>query len=90
MVRYAPEGGVAAIELLAPLFLGIVSFWPSSRGHWSGPVLAAPALLYGLAFACAIAKNRGPGYMGWPLLIYTPLLWILAIASIGLWIRRRR
>ena len=89
LVAYAPEGAIAALELLAPLAFACISFWPSRRGHWSGPLLAAPALLWALAFSWALAKNHGPGYMGWPLLIYIPLLWIFGIASVGLWLRRR-
>jgi len=42
IAQYAPEGVAAAVLLLAPPVLGVVSFWPSARGHWSGAVLAAP------------------------------------------------
>jgi len=87
MVEFAPEGAASVIFLLAPLALGMVSFWPSARAHWSGPVLALPSLLIGLAFSCALVRS-GPGYAGWPALIYAPVQLILAIGSIALWKHR--
>jgi hypothetical protein len=88
MAEYAPEGVAALVFLLAPPALGVVSFWSSARGHWLGPALAAPALLFGLAFTWALLRG-GPGYGVWVAVVYGPLLLILAMASIVLWERRR-
>jgi hypothetical protein len=89
IVEYAPEGATSAIFILAPLVLGIASFWPSARGHWSGPLLAVPSLLIGLAFTWALVRS-GAGYGGWPLMVYSPLQLILGIASIALWTSKRK
>ena len=88
LAGYAPEGAAATVFLLMPAALGVVSLWPSARGHWSGPVLAVPSLLFGLTFAYALFR-AGPGYGGWAALVYAPLLLIVALASIILWERRR-
>jgi len=88
IAQYAPEGVAAAVLLLAPPVLGVVSFWPSARGHWSGAVLAAPSLLFGFVFTAAVLRD-GPGLGGWAALVYGPLLLILAVASFILWDRRR-
>ena len=88
IAQYAPEGAAAAVLLLAPPVLGVASFWPSARGHWSGAVLAAPSLRFGLAFTAAVLRD-GPGLAGWAALAYGPLLLILAVASFILWDRRR-
>ena len=55
IAQYAPEGAAAAVLLLAPPVLGVVSFWPSARGHWAGAVLAAPSLLFGFVFTAAVS-----------------------------------
>jgi hypothetical protein len=86
LVGYAPEGAVSAFLLLAPIALGIASLRPSARGHWSGPLLASPSLLYGMAFSCALARD-GPGYGGFWIIVYTILLWVLGFLSVGRWIR---
>jgi hypothetical protein len=88
MVEFAPEGAASVIFLLAPLALGMVSFWPSARAHWSGPVPALLSLFIGLAFGWALVRS-GPGYAGWPALVYARLQLILAIGSITLWKHRK-
>jgi len=88
MSDYAPEGAASVVVLLVPPALALVSFWPSARGHWSGPVLAVPALLFGVAFTHAVYRD-GPGSGGWAALVYGLLLLTLALASIVLRARRR-
>ena len=50
--------------------------------------MAAPSLLFGLAFTAAVLRD-GPGFGGWAALVYGPLLLMLAVASFVLWERRR-
>lgn len=85
---YEPEGVASAIILLMPIVVAIASFWPSARGHWSGPALALLPLLVGLAFVMALARD-GPGFAGWFGVFFFPLPLILGLASLELWIRRR-
>ena len=70
---------------LALIALGGVSFIPSSRGHWSGVVLAAPAVGLGLLLLLAVVGGRGP----LPILLLTGLPAALGFASIRLWARKR-
>ena len=87
-VSYAPEGAASAALLLAPLVLALASLWFSGRGHWAGALLAAPALLLGLALVAALFKNpAGPGILG--ALVYAPLLLGVGIISLVRWRRRR-
>jgi hypothetical protein len=88
MSGWSPEGFVAVILLVTPLVVGVASFWPSARGHWSGPVLAAPALLFGVGFTRALFRGAAV-YGGWASVVYGPLLMVVAIISITLWQRRR-
>jgi len=62
-----------------------VSFIPSHRGHWSGVVLAAPAVALGLLLFLAVAGGRGP----LPILLFTVMPAAVGFASIRLWARRR-
>ena len=87
-VAYAPEGWMGAMILLAPIVAGIASFWPCARGHWGGPLLALPAFLFALLFTVALFRN-GPGYGGWTIMIYCLLLWIVGVAPLLLWRKRR-
>jgi hypothetical protein len=87
-MSWAPEGAVSALLLLAPIAFGVISLWPSGRGHWSGPLLASVTLLHGMAFSCALARD-GPGLAGCWVILYTLLLWVLGIGSVVRWNRRR-
>jgi hypothetical protein len=40
---------IFGLPILA-IAITLLSFWPSARGHWSGPLLALPSVLVG-AFA---------------------------------------
>jgi hypothetical protein len=82
------EDVAGALFLLAPLVLGIASYWPSARGHWTGPLLAAPALLLGLAVAGAVVTATS-AWMLLPALPFFPMPLMLGIGSIALWLRRR-
>ena len=81
--------GLTWIFVAIPIVLGalaLVSFIPSSRGHWSGPVLATPAVGIGLLMcgvlmfaSAAVARAQ---FLAWVMVLGPPLLGIL---SIGLW-----
>lgn len=74
--------------LLAALGLGAVSFWPSARGHWSGPVLAFPSVFLGGALLVAVIREGGRVYAG--IILMTLLYLAFGIGSILLWRWRRR
>jgi hypothetical protein len=87
-VSYEPEGAASAVLLLTPLVLALAGLWVSGRGHWTAPLLAAPALLLGLALVAALFRNAaGPGILG--ALVYAPLLLGPSIIAIVRWRRRR-
>ena len=78
---YAPEGIVSVAILLTPIILGLVSLGVSTRLPWTARLLAAPAVLMGLAFTAALFPN-GPGYGGVVLLLYGPALLILGLLGL--------
>ena len=78
---YAPEGIVSAAIFLTPIVLGIASLGVSTRWPWTARILAAPALLMGLAFTVALFPY-GPGYGGIILLLYGPSVLILGLAGL--------
>ena len=85
---YEPGPVLTAALVLSPLALAIAAFWPASRGHWTAPVLATPALLLGLALIAALFNHAsGPGVL--VALIYAPLLLAIGIGALFRWRRRR-
>ena len=78
----------SGVVFLGILVLGIASFWPARRGHWSGLVMALPCVLLGLAFAVAIMAE-GFRIIYPVLLLFPPVYLGLGIASILLWYTRR-
>jgi hypothetical protein len=64
----------------------LVSFWPSSHGHWSALVLAIPGLLAGLLLFVVFA---GP-HADLPVKLGASVPALLAIGSFVLWFRKRK
>ena len=62
-----------------------LSFIPSSRGHWSGVLLAAPAVGLGLLLFLAAAGGRAP----LPTLLFSVMPAAVGFASIRLWAQKR-
>jgi hypothetical protein len=69
--------------------LALISFWPSWRGHWAGPLLATPAVLVGARFAWWLANDSRKDEL-------LPGLWAYALGPLGiglaslfLWVIRR-
>ena len=82
------EGLISAVTALAPLVLGIAAVRIAKRGHWVALILAAPALLLGIALALALFNDpAGAGVLG--VLIYAPILVALGISAIARWYRHR-
>jgi len=79
---------IGGVGLLMAFGLGIVSYWPSARGHWSGPILALPSVLIGLAIAAAIIREGGRVLLP-AILVICPVYLALGIFSILLWKWRR-
>ena len=78
---------IGGVVLLTVFGLGIVSLWPSWRGHWSGTLLALPSVILGFFIAVAIIKEGGRVY---PAILVICLLYLaIGISSILLWKRRR-
>jgi len=74
------------IVLVGLLF---VSFFPSARGHWSGPLVAAPSFITGSLWIYTSRLNLTPA--GWLFLGAPMILSVgLSIVSFVLYIRRRR
>ena len=69
--------------------LGLLSFWPAARGHWSGPVLAAPCLLIGLLLTGSILLDPDREMVLPALWIVYPAPLLVGIASVALWQKRR-
>jgi uncharacterized membrane protein AbrB (regulator of aidB expression) len=83
------EGFAAAAFLLGPLILAVVCLQVSPRRRWVRLVLAAPAILLGLAMTAAVARD-GPGYAGgWVALLYGPVLLVLGGLAARRWMRHR-
>lgn len=86
-------GGMAPLVFIVPFLfaLAVASFFPSARGHWSGPALAAPLGMAALAFIL-LQFGRDPGTFRettafvWVLLL-VPVA--LAAGSLALWAVRR-
>jgi hypothetical protein len=84
--------GALTLIFGVPIVVGaitLLSFWPSFRGHWSGPLLALPAVLVGLlaAYSLLTAQRKDqlmPGLWPWAIV---PL--VLGAASVCLWLFRR-
>ena len=87
-------GALAWIFLVIPIaliLLGLASFLPASRGHWSAMLLATPPVLFGLSFLAVLgfaSARSGPvPFAACALFLAPPVLGIL---SIGLWSNRHR
>ena len=85
---YAPEGLVSAGILVAPIILGVAALRVPSRFGWAAPVLAAPALLIGVAFTWALIRD-GAGYGGVVSLLYGPVLVMLGALAMLRWYMHR-
>ncbi len=77
--------GVPMVAFALTLF----SFWPSARGHWSGPLLASPSIIIGCLFAhfLATAQRKDtlmPGLWQWAIV---PI--VVGMLSVCLWFVRR-
>ena len=70
---------------IALIALAGVSFVGSARGHWSGPVIAAPAIGLGILLFFSVAMGRGPC----AILLLALLPAVVGILSIGLSTERR-
>lgn len=79
---------VSAIIAIGPLVCAVIGFRVARRGHWASVVLAAPALLLGLALIAALFNNAA-GYGVLAVLIYAPILLILGCATLLRWYMRR-
>lgn len=69
--------------------LGLVSFWPAVRGHWSAPVLAAPVLLIGLLLTASVLMEPRKDMLIPSLWILYPAPLVVGVASIGIWLVSR-
>src|SRR5262245_28507024 len=98
----APHAMILAsneVEGLWPLFLGVplvlvavvvVSFFASARGHWSGPILASPALLIGVLLTSLLFLDGRPDSIIPALWVLFPAPLFLGLASTILFFRRRK
>jgi len=68
--------------------LAVVSLISSARGHWSGPVLALPAILIGGLLFIPVLLGAVRDFMSWNLLFVLPL--IASVASFTLYVRARK
>ena len=80
---------IGGVVLLTAFGLGIVSFWPSVRGHWLGLLFSLPSLLMGLAIAAAIIKEGGKVLLP-AIFVICPTYLFVGISSILIWMWRRR
>ena len=69
--------------------LGLLSFWPAARGHWSAPVLSAPCLLIGLLLTGSILLDAEKEALIPALWVVFPAPLLVGIASVALWLKRR-
>src|SRR5688572_8992516 len=79
--------GMAPLVIVVPVLFALVvaSFVPSARGHWSGPVLAAPWALGTLALIVAQSSQSLDAF-AWGMLL-SPLA--VSAGSVALWAVRR-
>ena len=76
---------ILVVPVIATAF-ALVSLWPSARGHWSGPVLALPAVVVG-ALASYVLLTDDTWYPAARPFAIVPL--VAGIASMCLWYFRR-
>lgn len=88
-ISYDPESLVSAAVVLSPAVLGVIALRVAPRMRWVTPVLAAPALLMGLALTFAVLRD-GPGYGGIWVVLYGPVLVLLGLLAVGRWYVRGR
>jgi len=86
--------GMAPLVFIVPvLFLmAVASYFPSARGHWSGPALAAPLGLGALAFILVQFILNPRTFMETDAFLWAVLLLpvVLAGGSFVLWAVHRR
>src|SRR4051812_43881907 len=68
------------------VLLAAVSFLPAAYGHWSTPVLAWPAIIFGLLLFLSLAPAGAPGWM----LLFALAPVGIGVASLTLWRARRK
>ena len=74
---------------IALVALGLLSFWPATRGHWSAPVLAAPGMLIGLFLKASLLMNSRKDLLMPALWVLFPAPLLMGVASVILWSLRR-
>jgi hypothetical protein len=81
--NFAPLWDAAAWWLL--LASAIVSLFASTRAHWLGPLLAAPAMVFIWLLDRSIAAGygMGPPTVGQWLAFFAPA--VVGLLSIGMW-----
>jgi len=75
--------------MFGPLVLAVVALRLSPRRRWVLLVLAAPAVLLGLAIMAVIVRDGVRYPAGWFVLLYGPLLFFLGALGLLRWRRRR-
>ena len=87
------------VEGLIPFIIGIpllfaslvlVSFFPSARGHWSGPLLAAPAFIAGILLIFVMFADGHPESLMPVVWLLFPMPLILSVSSFILYKRRKK
>ncbi len=69
--------------------MGILSFWPASRGHWSALVLAAPSVLLGGFLVWNVLAPARPDPLMPDLWYLFPAPLAVGLASILFWAAAR-
>ena len=94
MMLASGSNDVSAVLLFgipaALVALGLISFIPASRGHWSAILLAAPSVLIGLMLTWGIVTDPRKDMMIPVLWIVFPAPLIMGVAASMLWAARRR
>ena len=75
---------------IALVALGLLSFIPAFRGHWSAVPLAAPSVLIGLMLTWGIITDSRPDQLIPALWVFFPAPLVVGVAAISLWAVRRR
>jgi hypothetical protein len=70
--------------------LGILSFWPASRGHWSALLLAGPSILLGAFLIWNVVAPARPDPLMPDLWFLFPAPLAVGVGSILFWLAARR
>ncbi len=66
MLSRAENTDVALVWIFGVVFLfvilGLLSFWPATRGHWSAVFMAAPSVLLGGFLSWSLVTDLRPDY----------------------------